>query len=98
MTRKPYDYTPRKTVNDASRNTADKDRELWSDHEVEILVNFWGEAAVEDIALTLGRTVEACRQKHWELTKKIERKAVQEKVARLTPWDKGFTSLDDMGY
>lgn len=98
MSKKPYNYEPRKQRNEQSRNLATKDHELWSEQEVEILENFWDEADVVDIAATLGRTVEACRQKHWELTKRPARVVAEEKVAQLGTWSGGFTSLDDMGY
>jgi hypothetical protein len=94
------DYTPRKTLNEKSRNTAVKDRELWSANEVEWLESFWSaeEGELEALAVVLGRTVEACRQKHYELRKHAERVAATKSLKKADTWTKGFTSLDEMGF
>lgn len=85
-------YEHRRQVNEQSRNEADNFRELWSSTEVELLEESWGKATLEDIAAALGRTVEACRQKHYDLRKTAE------VVAPISQWSRGFTSLADMGY
>jgi hypothetical protein len=90
--------TKRKQVNEQSRNEATKDGELWNEHEVEILLQFWGEADLTDIAATLGRTVEACRQKHFDLSKRPERVVAEKATQETNTWSKGFTSLADMGF
>lgn len=89
----------RKEANHASRNEAGANGELWSEDEVEILMQFWGEAPIADIAATLGRTIEACNQKHFLITKAAEtRQKAQKAVKQASAWTKGFTSLEEMGY
>jgi hypothetical protein len=93
------DYTQRKAVNEKSRNEAVANAERWSAVEVETLETLWTTDEEDLIALAalLGRTVEACRQKHYDLSKQPERVAV-EKVQQVSKWSKGFTSLESMGY
>jgi hypothetical protein len=91
----------RRAANHASRNQADHDGEPWSDNELEILLNFWndGVTGAADVAETLGRTIEACRERYLKATKQDAPEArVQKTLRAASAWDKGFTSLDDMGY
>jgi hypothetical protein len=51
---------------------AEHDREPWSSDEAEFLIVFFGEAkgqpdAEREVAEALGRTIEACRQRYYEL-------------------------------
>jgi hypothetical protein len=89
-------YETRRTVNDQSRNQADKHREFWEAAEIELLEEAWSTEPLEEIAAVLERTVEACRQKHYDL--KHVRQAGRKETAKLNAWSKGFTSLADMGY
>lgn len=54
--------------NDESRNRADKHREPWSGEELEFLLEFWQDPTTSEaeVAETLGRTIEACRQRFYE--------------------------------
>lgn len=94
------DYTPRKALNEKSRNVATKDRELWSANEVEWLESFWSteEGELEALAAVLGRTVEAVRQKHYELKKHADRVTAEQSLQKVDKWTKGFTSLEEMGW
>lgn len=95
-------YTVQKKIrNELSRNEAANFAEPWAAYEVEELEGFWGDVPLDEIALALGRTIEACRQKHYELRNGVVRtdtatvKAA--KAVRTTnEWSKGFTSLADM--
>jgi hypothetical protein len=93
------DYTQRKTVNERSRNEAVANAERWSQVEVETLETLWTTEEEDLVALAalLGRTVEACRQKHYEIQKRPEQ-VVTEKLKKVDRWTQGFTSLQDMGY
>jgi hypothetical protein len=93
------DYTQRKAVNEKSRNEAVANAERWSQVEVETLETLWttDEEDLVALAALLGRTVESCRQKHYELAKQPER-VVAEKLKTVDKWTKGFTSLESMGY
>lgn len=97
-----YDYTRRQAANDASRTTAQNHTEVWEAHEVELLEEGWSddETTLPEIAELLGRTIEACRQKHYELRKAAQRegRTKRAKSARNSQWDKGWTSMEDMGY
>lgn len=85
--------------NEVSRNSATKHKELWSEPEVETLTTLWDPSELETLAEMLGRTVEACRQKFYELQQQGEtRKAAVKAVKAVDKWSKGFTSLEDMGY
>lgn len=55
--------------NDASRNRAQHHSEPWSPSELEQLTEYWDgtEETLEDIAEILGRTIEACRQRYYEV-------------------------------
>lgn len=86
-------YAIRKAKNEDSRRDADKDREFWTPEEVVLLEENWNTTPLEEIAVRLGRTIEACRQKHYMLEQRGTRA-----VAPVTQWAKGFTSLEDMGY
>jgi hypothetical protein len=54
-------------ANDLSRNKAVHHTEPWSGEEQEILRGFWdgSDETLAEIAETLGRTIEACRQKYY---------------------------------
>lgn len=54
-------------ANDISRNKATHHMEPWSEEEHDMLQTFWGLASIGEIAEALGRTIEACRQRHYEL-------------------------------
>lgn len=99
MTKK-YDYTERQERNDRSRNEAKNFMEPWDETEVELLEKEWSTDAVvlEALASLLGRTVEACRQKHYDLKKNRPEAVAMEKLKTVDKWTKGFTSLADMGY
>jgi len=97
--KKAYDYRERQTRNDRSRSEAENFMEPWTVEEVETLEKEWDTDPVvlEALASLLGRTVEACRQKHYDLRKRPEA-VVEEKLRKVDKWTKGFTSLEDMGY
>lgn len=103
MARK-QDYRPRQELNDRSRNDAENYMERWSVEEVELLESEWTtkEDDLEALASLLGRTVEACRQKHYDLNRRqqspvVEKKA-KEALGKVDKWSKGFTSLEEMGF
>lgn len=81
---------------------AEHHQEEWSAEEVALLEGCWGEVPLEEISETLGRTIEACRQFHYELGRKLTdraRKARQdaEQATRAEQiWTRGFTSLEEM--
>jgi hypothetical protein len=94
-----YSYESRHEANEKSRETAEAHREIWEGHELELLEEGWAddESTLPEIAELLGRTIEACRQKHYD----IRRRTGQVKRAKSTKnsqWDRGWTSLEDMGY
>jgi hypothetical protein len=94
-------YAQRQAANDASRARAEHHNEIWEAYEIELLEEGWGEdTAVEEIAELLGRTIEACRQKHYDLgqAKLRARSTKQAKSSNNSQWDKGWSSLEDMGY
>lgn len=96
---RPVDYKDRKKTNEESRNAADAHRELWSADEVELLMGFFGEEEdLIELAEILGRTVEACRQKAYEVKRNALKTVVTKKLRQVGKWSGGFTSLDDMGY
>lgn len=88
--------------NEESRNHADKNNELWSEEEVQLLTELWTPNAEElkELAEMLGRTVESCRQKYYLVTRResIVPAQVTKSVQQLSQWSKGYTSLEDMGY
>lgn len=94
----------RKVHNDASLNKAEHHTEIWDAEEVSLLEGCWGSVPLEEIAETLGRTIEACRQKHYTIGEamKVRAKNERRKEANAskaaTLWEKGFTSLEDMGF
>lgn len=98
--RKPYAEGERKKRNDLSRNEAKSYMEPWSADEVELLESEWTTKVkdLEALASLLGRTVEACRQKHYELSKNPTQVVSERKLETVDKWTKGFTSLEDMGY
>lgn len=89
-------YEVRREVNDKSRDLADKHRENWTETEINLLEENWDISSLDVIAAVLERTVEACRQKHYEL--KNVRQMVTKETAKVNTWSKGFTNLADMGY
>ena len=95
-------YEERRAANEASIATAQNHRELWEGFEIELLEEGWSadEATLPEIAELLGRTIEACRQKHYELRKAAELRGITKraKSTRNSQWDKGWTSMEDMGY
>jgi len=95
-----YNYGPRQEANEASRSTAEAHGETWEAHEVELLEECWSDADLPEIAETLGRTIEACRQKHYDIAKSAERQSRTKRAKSTTnsKWDKGWTSLEDMGF
>lgn len=92
-------YYDRKAANDDSRNRAEHHTEEWAAEEVALLEECWNDVPLEEIAETLGRTIEACRQKHYEIGRAKVRRA-QDVIDRaektVDRWTKGFTSLEDM--
>lgn len=96
---KVYHYKERQERNERSRNEAKAHLERWSENEVATLQEMWttDKEDLEALANLLGRTVEACRQKHYELSQLPERVA-SEKLKKVDKWTKGFTSLEDMGF
>lgn len=97
-----YDYTERQAANDLSRTKATAHQELWEEFEIELLEEGWSadEATLPEIAELLGRTIEACRQKHYDLRKARETagRTARRKAHRNSQWDKGWTSSEDMGF
>lgn len=93
-------YEVRREVNDMSRTAAEQHREVWEDHEEDLLEECWSEATLAEIAETLGRTVEACRQRHYEIGQRqiYTGRTKRAKVVNNSSWDRGWTSLEDMGY
>jgi hypothetical protein len=58
--------------NAESKSMADNDREQWTVEEVEFLMSFFVDAKGDDheeaeVAHALGRTIEACRQRFYEV-------------------------------
>lgn len=94
------DYEVRRELNDISRAYAEHHAEIWEQFEVDLLEECWSEDTIEEIAETLGRTIEACRQKHYSLglAKTRQTRTKQAKSATNSKWDRGWTSLEDMGY
>lgn len=91
------EYAKRRALNDKSRNTAEAHNERWSDQEVAFLEENWSVdwKDLEALAELLGRTVEACRQKHYDLGVAREHVAKTKKTVRPV---KSYTSLEAMGY
>jgi hypothetical protein len=58
-------YEDRQILNDMSRSTANHHSEPWSSEETALLRECWGEVPLEEISETLGRTIEACRQRYY---------------------------------
>ena len=95
-----HNYEVRREANELSRDTAEQHREIWEDHELELLEEGWSETALPEIAELLGRTIEACRQKHYEIQHRQTRsgRTKRAKAHHNSQWDRGWTSLEDMGY
>lgn len=97
-----YSYAQRREANEASLAGAEHHAEIWEQHEVELLEEGWAadEATLPEIAELLGRTIEACRQKHYELARRVTTQArtKRAKSTNNSQWDKGWTSLESMGF
>jgi hypothetical protein len=93
-------YEARREANEVSLGSAEHHREIWEAHEIELLEEGWSETTVIEIAELLGRTIEACRQKHYDLAqgKVTAQRTKQRKAGNNSQWDKGWSSLDDMGF
>lgn len=65
----PKDHAERLRRNSESRNRAEHFREPWSEEEIEMLMELWRDRDVpeEEVAEALGRTIEACRQRFYEV-------------------------------
>lgn len=94
------DYEVRRNLNEASREIAEHHGEIWEAWEIELLEEGWGETTVPEIAALLGRTIEACRQKHYDLqiAQMRQQRTKHAKSQRNSQWDKGWSSLEDMGF
>lgn len=96
------DYAERQRANDESRIRAEHHATIWEAHEIELLEEGWevDETTLPEIAELLGRTIEACRQKHYELRQRreVSQRTKQAKSTKNSQWDKGWTSLEDMGF
>lgn len=94
-----YYDSKRQPTNEASRNSAENYKELWSAEDVETLETLWDSTQLIPLAEMLGRTVEACRQKHYELNNPSAPRVKAVKAAQaVDKWSKGFTSLEEMGW
>jgi hypothetical protein len=95
-----HNYAARQEANEASRTTAEAHGEIWEAHEIELLEECWSDVDLPEIAETLGRTIEACRQKHYDIANAAERQArtKRAKSSKNSQWDKGWSSLEDMGF
>lgn len=95
-------YETRREANEASLVGATHHREVWESFEIELLEEGWAddESTLSEIAELLGRTIEACRQKHYEIKQGKVRatRTKQAKSQRNSQWDKGWSSLEDMGF
>ncbi len=93
-------YEVRHEANEASRTRAAHHGEIWEAFEIELLEEGWSadEATLPEIAELLGRTIEACRQKHYDLQRRPVTNRQRKLVERATDWDRGFTSLEAMGF
>jgi hypothetical protein len=67
---RPHDYEARQARNDESRTKAGHHTEPWLGWEEEVLA-LWegGEGDLADLAEMLGRTIEACRQHYYVITR-----------------------------
>ncbi len=70
-------YADRAARNDSSRNHADNFRAEWTKDDIDFLMTFFDEAkgdpALEaEVAEALGRTIEACRQRFYEVRSGIK--------------------------
>lgn len=95
----PRDYAERQERNDASRAGAEHHTEPWDAEEIALLEECWADVPIEEIAETLGRTIEACRQKHYEIGQGRIRRAQEVRTkasAQVDRWTRGFTSMEEM--
>lgn len=53
--------------NDRSRNKANNHMESWSKDDLDFLMSFWKSEPECEVAEALGRTIEACRQRYYEV-------------------------------
>lgn len=97
MTARSNDYEERRKVNEESRNKAEHHEQPWAEEEVVFLEENWSNDEEDLIALAelLGRTVEACRQKHYTIGKRMIERARRAENA-LDRWTRGFTSIEEM--
>lgn len=95
-------YAPRREANELSRSKATAHHELWEEFEIELLEEGWedDESTLPEVAELLGRTIEACRQKHYDLRKAQETRGreARRKSHHNSQWDRGWSSLEDMGF
>lgn len=95
-------YEARRTANEESLLRAAAHREVWAEYELELLEEGWAdnESTLPEIAELLGRTIEACRQKHYENLRRseLEARTKRAKSAHNSQWDRGWSSLEDMGF
>lgn len=95
------DYAIRRQINDQSRETADNHHERWTFEEIAFLEENWttDQEDLKAMAALLNRTVEACRQKHYEIGVAAQHSESTKRTGkRVTAWSQGFTNLDAMGY
>lgn len=63
------EYEERRRRNEKSQNLADSHRQPWTEFEDDLLQDLWTathtEEELAEIAETLGRTIEACRQRYF---------------------------------
>lgn len=94
----------RRVRNEKSLGGAEHHTEIWSEEEISLLESCWGSVPLEEIAEALGRTIEACRQRHYTIKEagvaraKKEREKADKASKSAQIWEKGFTSLEDMGF
>lgn len=88
-------YSLRTERNEASRQTAGRFKDAWSDDDVTFLRENFGVMSKEELAAALGRTVEACRQRFY--TKADASDTMSVSATRQTPgqraWARGVTSF-----
>lgn len=64
-----YVGSDRQVRNDVSKLFAEHDAEQWSTEEHQFLLEFFDTDAdaLEEVSVALGRTIEACRQRYYDL-------------------------------
>ena len=95
-------YDARRTANEQSKTAAEHHGEIWEQHELELLEEAWedDESTLPEVAELLGRTIEACREKHYTIRRGAIKsyRTKQAKSTKNSQWDRGWTSLEDMGF